>query len=109
MPDVNQSFGANGICAVCKRNPVNRWCDYIMEYDKPVYFCRDYKNHIAANSGDSNTTCDLPMCDECASSVGTNKDLCPHHKSLFNKRELPNPYQKARAARERAKILTEGV
>lgn len=107
MAETVQAFGKDGICAVCKRNPVNRWCDYIMEYDKPTYFHRDYKTHLAINSGDSNKTCDLPMCEQCAFNVGTDRDICPHHKTLYDKRELPDAYQRMRASNESAKISRE--
>lgn len=103
-----EAFGKDGICAVCKRNPVNRWCDYVMSYDNDVYFFRQYKDFKEANSGDQYDTCDLPMCDKCASSVGRDRDMCPHHKLLFDRRALPDESQRKRAMLEKRKILQEG-
>ncbi|QJC52737.1 hypothetical protein HGI30_14985 [Paenibacillus albicereus] len=106
MADVIDSFGSNGICAVCKRNPVNRWCDYVVDYSNPLTFFRDYKDFIEANRGDKYETCDLPICDKCATNVGKDRDLCPHHMGLHGKAQLPDEYQRQRQGRERAKIYT---
>jgi hypothetical protein len=108
MSDAIQAFGKDGICAVCKRNPVNRWCDFVMSYDNATIFLRDYKDFINVNEK-SYDTCDLPMCDKCAANVGRDRDMCPYHKGLFDKRKLPDEYQRIRASRERTKIAYEGL
>jgi len=102
MPDV--SFGENGICAVCRRNPVNRWCDYVISYDNYFIFLRDYKQFIAANQSNDYETCDLPMCEKCAKEVSIDRHLCPHHMKLHTQRHLPDAYQKKRQFEEKRKI-----
>ena len=108
MHEAIQAFGKDGICAVCKRNPVNRWCDYVMSYDNNITYFRQCKDFKDSNSGNDYDTCDLPMCNKCAANVGRDRDMCPHHKMLFDKKELPDEYQRVRAAQERRKILMEG-
>jgi len=108
MADVHNSFGENGICAVCRKRPVERWCDYVISYDNCVTFVRDYKSFIEINRTTQYETCDLPMCTECATNVSISRDLCPHHMELHRKVELPDKYQRQRQAQEKAKMLQEG-
>lgn len=107
MAEVIESFGSNGICAICKRNPVNRWCDYVVSYDTSTTFLRNYKDFIAVNGAKDYETCDLPMCDKCATSVGRDRDLCPHHISLHRKIQLPDEYLRQRQIQERISIYRE--
>lgn len=109
MADVHNSFGEHGICAVCRKRPVERWCDYVIGYDNHVTFMRDYKSFIEANRPQQYETCDLPMCIECATNVGRDRDLCPHHMSLHRNVKLPVEYQRNRQAQEKAKELREGL
>ncbi|RKN86759.1 hypothetical protein [Paenibacillus ginsengarvi] len=106
MPEA--SFGENGICAVCRRNPVTRWCDFIIAYNNEFIWVKgSYKAFKEANSGDKYETCDLPMCEKCANKVSRDRHLCPHHMKLHNQRELPDAYQKKRQHEEKRKINTE--
>lgn len=105
MVDVHNSFGEHGICAVCRKRPVERWCDYIVSYDNSTVFTREYKSFIEINRSTQYETCDLPMCTECATNVSVDRDLCPHHMSLQRKVELPDQYQRRRQSQEKAKIL----
>lgn len=105
MAETIESFGENGICAVCKRKPVSKWCDYVTGYENSTLFLRNYKDFISANSGNDYTTCDLPMCNSCATSVGRDRDLCPHHMSLHRQKELPNKYQRQRQMQEKVNVL----
>lgn len=102
--EIHEAFGDNGICAVCKRNPVSRWCDYVVDYSNPVTFLRNYKDFVAVNSGNGYQTCDLPMCSTCAASVGRDRDLCPHHMALHRQRELPSDYQRRRRTQARTEM-----
>ncbi|MEF3306657.1 hypothetical protein [Paenibacillus sp. GYB003] len=98
-------FGENGICAVCRRNPVNRWCDYIISYDNSIIFVKgSYQTFKEMNQGDKYETCDLPMCDKCANEVSIDRHLCPHHMKLHTQRHLPDAYQKKRQLEEKRKI-----
>ncbi|MGG1670014.1 hypothetical protein ACIFOE_05055 [Paenibacillus sp. NRS-1783] len=104
---VHESFGDHGICAVCRRDPVSRWCDYVVDYVNSVTFLRNYKDFVAVNNGNDYTTCDLPMCDKCATSVGRDRDLCPHHMSLHRQTELPDQYQRRRQIQARSTMYRE--
>lgn len=102
--EVHESFGDHGICAICKRNPVNRWCDYVVGYDNNIIFLRGYKEFMDANGGCNHSTCDLPMCDKCATNVSRERDFCPHHMSLHRKAELPDKYQRSRQTQAKMEI-----
>lgn len=99
-----EAFSIDGVCAICRRNPVKRWCDYVVAYDNQIIFFRDYKDFVDANSAISYETCDLPLCDKCATNVGRDRDLCPHHMSLHSQVKLPEEYQRLRQIREKQKM-----
>lgn len=100
-------FGEHGICAVCRRRPVERWCDYIISYDNSIVFARDYKTFVDINHSTQYETCDLPMCKECANNVSIDRDLCPHHMKLHQNAKLPDEYQLQRQWQEKYKIFEE--
>lgn len=94
-----------GVCAVCKKMQVNRWCDYIIKYENYITFFRKYEDFIEANRrGEQYVTCDLPMCSECAEEVSMDTHLCPHHYELQLQAQLPDEYQRMRQQREKCKI-----
>lgn len=109
MADVHNVFSENGICAVCRRRPVERWCDYVISYDNSVVFTRDYKSFVEINRSNQYETCDLPMCKECAKNVSVDRDLCPHHMSLHQKVKLPDEYQRRRQTQEKRKMFEEAT
>lgn len=97
-----------GICSICRKKVVSRWCDFIIKYKNETIFIRDYKEFIEANRhGAQYETCDLPMCEECANTVSHDTHICPHHNELLKIVELPNEYQRQRQQREKSKILRE--
>ena len=99
-----------GICSVCKKSQVSKWCDYITEYNHFVLFLRNYEDMIEANRrGASYRTCDLPMCSNCAKEVSSDTHLCPHHHHLHKQVELPEKYQRSRQKREHMKIQMESL
>lgn len=95
----------NGICSICKRKEVSRWCDYIIDYDNSILFVRSRQLFNEINRrGAKYQCCSLPMCEECAFSVGHDTDFCPHHFGLHRKSELPTTYQRKRQQEEILKI-----
>lgn len=102
---VIEAFNENGICAICRKKPVERWCDYVTEYTNNITFFRNHKDFAKANQwGSDYQTCDLPMCIDCASEISLNRHFCTHHYKLHQLAELPNKYQKRRQAAEQRKI-----
>lgn len=95
-----------GVCAVCKKKQVARWCDYIIKYNHAITFFRRYQDFAEANRrGAMYQTCDLPMCADCAHNVSLDHDLCPHHKMLQDNARLPDEYQRQRQQREKTMML----
>ena len=99
-----------GICSVCKKRKVSKWCDYIVEYNHHVLFLRNYEDMIEANKrGADYKTCDLPICFECAKEVSMDTHLCPHHHNLHKQAELPDSYQRNRQKREQMKVMVDSL
>ena len=97
-----------GICSVCRKRVVNRWCDFIISYNNGPIFFRNYKDFVEINRrGAQYETCDLPMCEECVNTVSHDTHICPHHNKLLMDVDLPDEYQKQRQQREKSKILRE--
>lgn len=97
-----------GVCAICKKKPVERWCDYIISYSHNLITFRDYKSWAEANTrGAQYETCDLPLCVDCAKKQDGDAHLCPHHHNLQIQAKLPDKYQQGRQAREKYKISME--
>lgn len=93
------------VCAVCERREVEKWCDYIVEYDRSIKFYRSRKSYNEQFKS-MHTPCSLPMCKECAVSMGADLDMCPQHANAHNQHSaLKNDKQKARAAKERFKMM----
>lgn len=93
-----------GICAICKKNQVEHWCDFVMNYYNPgMMTIRSYPLFEKMNNQNLYSTCDLPMCNECANEVSNDRHLCEHHHLLMQQAELPNEYQRNRARIERGK------
>lgn len=47
-------------CPFCHKNPATKLCDF---------------------EGEPGNTCDAPMCSNCATPIGKDRDLCPMHKA----------------------------
>lgn len=98
----------NGACAICRKKPVERWCDFIVKYDNHLTFFRDRKMFNEANQHNADyQTCDLPMCEDCAVNVSRDTDMCPHHNNLLNQVSLPDAHQRKRQTQERGRIASE--
>lgn len=97
-----------GICGVCRKNPVSRWCDFIIKYDNHLTFFRDRGMFNESNQHNADyQTCDLPMCEDCAINVSRETDMCPHHNNLLNQVDLPNVHQRKRQGQEKGRIASE--
>lgn len=93
-------------CAICKKREATQLCDYIIRYDNSIIFVRNRILFNKLNSaGYKHETCDLPLCKECAKSVGNHVDLCPHHYQLHQQVELPENLRMAQA-RSKGKIYS---
>ena len=102
-PPMNQPEVFGNPCAICKTREATRLCDYVIGYEVSILFLRNYKDFMEENMRCKHGTCDLPMCQECAESLGTHVDFCPHHYKLFKQAELP-PDLKKYQIRQRAKL-----
>lgn len=107
MGNLTQAFGKDGVCAICKRRPVNRWCDYVISYETTTTFFRDYKDFVSANRQNDYETCDLPMCETCATNGGRDRDLCPHHMGLHRTVKLPDEYQRRRQSQTKSEMYRD--
>lgn len=97
-----------GVCAVCKKKPVARWCDFITKYQHTTFFFRKWQDFKDANTyGMQHQQCNLPMCEQCASEQTGDMHLCPHHQSLMDQVEQPNEYLKMRQQREVLQIYID--
>ena len=94
-----------GVCAICKKNPVTRWCDFTTRYQQTTFFFRKYQDFKEANTyGVQNSQCNLPMCDDCATEQYGDMHLCPHHQYLMDQVSQPNEYLRMRQQRETYEI-----
>lgn len=94
-----------GVCAICKKNPVVRWCDFTTKYRHNTIFFRRYQDFKDANTyGAQNAQCDLPMCEDCAAEQDGDMHLCPHHQSLMEQADQPDEYLRMRQKRESFEI-----
>ena len=61
----------NNPCGVCGKKVATRLCDFIIDYHGVVFFrdFQDFKNQ------EKHETCDLPMCEDCATKHG-GYDFC---------------------------------
>ena len=91
------------LCAICKKNKAEKLCDFVVAYINPCTF-RDYlqfKNQMV------HETCDLPMCEDCA----TNHiyfDFCPYHEKLLLELQLPNESHRRAQMREKFTRFEKG-
>lgn len=95
-----------GVCAICKKNPVTRWCDFTTKYKQNTIFVRSYQDFKQANAyGAQNEQCNLPMCEDCAIQQVGDMHLCPHHQELMDQSEQTVEYLRMRQKRETIEIL----
>lgn len=55
------------MCAFCKVKYSTKLCDFALR-------------NTSTGGPDVQATCDAPMCDDCATSVGANRDYCKFHR-----------------------------
>lgn len=97
-----------GVCAICKKKKVSKWCDFTIAYKQNTVFLRDFEAFKAANEyGAQNEQCDLPMCEDCAAQQQGDMHLCPHHHELMKQAALPTDYLQMRQLREKQMIERE--
>lgn len=97
----------DGVCAVCRKKAVSRWCDFIIKYDNHLTFFRDRRMFNEANQHNADyETCDLPMCEDCSTNVSRDTDMCPHHNSLLHQIDLPDVRQRKRQVQEKGRIAS---
>ena len=87
-------------CGVCGKRVSTRLCDFIIDYHGVVFFrdFQDFKNQ------EKHETCDLPMCEDCATKHG-GYDFCPHHNKLFDQLKLTDEKQIRAQFRQKTKWL----
>lgn len=74
------NFGDGGLTIVCGLGSHRKRC----------FFCKNrYQTKLCDFPVGNKKTCDAPMCDLCATSVGHDLDYCPKHKNW------PNPIVQA--------------
>lgn len=94
-----------GVCAICRKNPVSRWCDFTTRYQQTTFFFRKYQYFKDANTyGVQNSQCNLPMCEDCATEQDGDMHLCSHHQNLMEQASQPNEYLSMRQQRESYEI-----
>ncbi|MEK5069798.1 hypothetical protein [Sporosarcina sp. FSL K6-1508] len=94
-----------GVCAICKKKPVARWCDFTIKYAHNTIFFRRYQDFKEANAyGAQNEQCNLPMCSDCAAEQDGDMHLCPHHQKLMGQVEQQEEYLRMRQKRETFEI-----
>lgn len=94
-----------GVCAICRKNPVSRWCDFTTRYQQTIFFFRNFQDFKEANTyGAQNTQCNLPMCENCSIEQVGDMHLCPHHQNLMELADQPNEYLRMRQQRETYEI-----
>ncbi|CZR02446.1 hypothetical protein [Trichococcus collinsii] len=89
-------------CGVCGKKSATRLCDFIIDYHSTIFYrdFQDFKNQGRLE------TCDLPMCDGCATEhVG--HDFCPQHEKLFHQLKLTDEKQIKAQFRQKARYLFE--
>ena len=102
-----------GLCAECGRKVVSRWCDYHIEYTNDTVFARSSSIDKAwefarFNSGRKNETCDLPICEDCATEIAHDVHFCTHHYGIYLKaKRMPTKKLKNRRVKEHSKIMCE--
>ena len=89
-------------CGVCGKKVATRLCDFIIDYHG-VIFHRDFKKF---KNQERLETCDLPMCEDCATKH-SGYDFCPHHKKIYNQLELTEEKQIRAQSRQKTQLLFE--
>lgn len=49
----------------------------------PCRFCGKTSSKLCDFPVSKKSTCDAPMCDDCATSIGQDSDLCPAHVKIW--------------------------
>jgi len=75
-PDIFKNYCK---CGVCGKNEATKLCDFVIDYKGVAY----YRNSHDFLNQSRYETCDLPLCDKCATNhVG--HDFCPHHEHAYH-------------------------
>lgn len=85
-------------CALCKRRKGERLCDYIVDYTSVIF----YRSSNDFLGQERHTTCDLPMCTDCATKYNGH-DFCPHHKKI-HEQVRKQPTEQLERARQQEQI-----
>lgn len=81
-------------CAICRQREATQLCDFVVDYY--------WMSHV----GRMYSTCDLPMCKECAKEFGS-FDFCPYHSDLINKVKITDEKLQKRIIRDQARRIME--
>lgn len=72
-------------CKVCNKRRATKLCDAIIGEWKYAGHSPKINGVLSDKPMSGQTTCDLPMCEQCATQVTPYMDLCPEHAKLFIK------------------------
>ena len=89
----------NKICFFCKTNIISKLCDFPTGV---VWMSTDCKNHP--------TTCDMGMCDECATNITHEVDFCPYCMERYRNKFINwqrKFHEKERLYKEKMKLKKE--
>ena len=81
-------------CALCRKREATQLCDFVTRY------------YWTSTEGCTTGTCDLPMCLECAHSIGAH-DFCPEHHERLPDLEIKDSVLLKRKTEYEKKMLQD--
>jgi hypothetical protein len=88
MAEMNEPELFKNPCGVCRKKVATRLCDFIIDYHGVIFF-RDFQDF---RDQERHETCDLPMCEDCATKHAGH-DFCPYHLKLYDRLQLTDEKQ----------------